>query len=94
MRMVFPGRARQLSQPALAIYTLFLISILSRPLCLDKEFDAKFNLPVSGFPLPVTAVYIRSGQSGHGILSTLRLLTTPKLPAERRMLTITPTAMS
>lgn len=62
MRMVLPGKARQLSQAAIAIYTLFLISILSSPLCLDKEFDAKFNLPVSGscFPLPVNAVYIRA----------------------------------
>lgn len=62
MRMGFPGRARQLSQAAGAIYTLFLISILSSPLCLDKEFDAKFSLPVSGncFPLPVNAVYIKA----------------------------------
>lgn len=60
--MVFPGRARQLSQPAVAIDTLFLIGILRSLLCLDKDFDAKFNLPVSGssFPLPVTAVYIRA----------------------------------
>ncbi|KAI1243520.1 hypothetical protein IHE44_0001147 [Lamprotornis superbus] len=44
-------------------------SILSSPLCLDKEFDAKFNLPVSGssFPLPVTAVYIRAVRTRNSV---------------------------